>query len=249
MLPGFRFLFAAIVLSISILVFGLGAAALLRAAHEEFANTPGRRAAPEPRFAQPIDAPAPVLAMLRVEPAAVEEKVSDPVPTPAAPAEPAAVAQADKIAALSPGDSTPPETPRPEIPASDTAVQGTNLPAPADTPAPADETRIAAVEQVPPPAEAAVAPAPERAPAQAVTETDIAATKIATLGGPPVAIGADTKAASATSDRGVVKKRSQVRRARERRRLALRARLAKQTAARPSPADALSQPTITTRSR
>ena len=31
MLPGFRFLFAAIVLSTSVLVFGLGAAALLRA--------------------------------------------------------------------------------------------------------------------------------------------------------------------------------------------------------------------------
>ena len=30
MLPGFRFLFAAIVLSISMLIFGLGAAALLR---------------------------------------------------------------------------------------------------------------------------------------------------------------------------------------------------------------------------
>ena len=47
MLPGFRFLFAAIVLSMSILVFGLGAAALLRAAHEEFASTPSWRAAPE----------------------------------------------------------------------------------------------------------------------------------------------------------------------------------------------------------
>ena len=45
MLPGFRFLFAAIVLSMSILVFGLGAAALLRAAHEEFASTPAWRAA------------------------------------------------------------------------------------------------------------------------------------------------------------------------------------------------------------
>ena len=40
MLPGFRFLFAAILLSMSILVFGLGAVALLRAAHEEVASTP-----------------------------------------------------------------------------------------------------------------------------------------------------------------------------------------------------------------
>jgi len=34
MLPGFRFLFAAIVLSMSVLIFGFGAAALLRTAHE-----------------------------------------------------------------------------------------------------------------------------------------------------------------------------------------------------------------------
>ena len=71
MLPGFRFLFAAIVLSMSILVFGLGAAALLRAAHEEFASTPTWQPAPETRFAQSREAsqPAtpPVLAMLRVD--------------------------------------------------------------------------------------------------------------------------------------------------------------------------------------
>ena len=66
MLPGFRFLFAAIVLSISMLIFGLGAAALLRAAHEEFASIPSRRAPPETMFAQRSDA-GPVLAMLRVE--------------------------------------------------------------------------------------------------------------------------------------------------------------------------------------
>src|SRR6202021_1196742 len=64
MLPGFRFLFAAIVLSMSMLVFGLGAAALLRAAHEEFASMPAWRPAPETTFAQKADAPPPVLAML-----------------------------------------------------------------------------------------------------------------------------------------------------------------------------------------
>ena len=52
MLPGFRFLFAAIVLSMSILVFGLGAAALLRAAHEQFASNPSWHAAPEATVAQ-----------------------------------------------------------------------------------------------------------------------------------------------------------------------------------------------------
>ena len=50
MLPGFRFLFAAVVLTTSMLIFGLGVAALLRAAHEEFASIPSRRAPPETVF-------------------------------------------------------------------------------------------------------------------------------------------------------------------------------------------------------
>jgi hypothetical protein len=90
MLPGFRFLFAATVLSMSILVFGLGATALLRAAHEEFASTPSWHASPEPVFAQPAETTGPVLAMLRVEPPATEEKAleaPDQAPTAAAPAE------------------------------------------------------------------------------------------------------------------------------------------------------------------
>jgi len=53
MLPGLRFLFAAIVLSMSVLVFGLGAAALLRAAHEEFVSVPSRHPPPETIFANP----------------------------------------------------------------------------------------------------------------------------------------------------------------------------------------------------
>src|SRR6202007_1894919 len=69
MLPRHRFLFAAVALSISILIFGLGAAALLRAAHEEFASNSSWRAAPEPpMLAQKTDVPPQVLAMLRVEP-------------------------------------------------------------------------------------------------------------------------------------------------------------------------------------
>src|ERR1700709_1323674 len=55
MLPGLRFLFAAIMLSVSLLIFGLGAAALLRAAHEEFASLPSRRPPPETLFAQRDD--------------------------------------------------------------------------------------------------------------------------------------------------------------------------------------------------
>lgn len=77
MLPGFRFLFAAIALSVSILVFGLGAAALLRAAHEEFASNSSWRAAPEQPIVAQLNEPAkPVLALLRFDP---------PHPTPKAP--------------------------------------------------------------------------------------------------------------------------------------------------------------------
>ena len=56
MLPGFRFLFAAIVLTMSVLIFGLGAAALLRASHDQFASLPTLRPLPEPVFAQQIRA-------------------------------------------------------------------------------------------------------------------------------------------------------------------------------------------------
>src|SRR3984893_9748645 len=101
MLPGFRFLFAAIMLALSILIFGLGAAALLRAAHEEVAINPSWRATPETTFAQQPeatrreatrpDAARPVLAMLRVD-APVVEKSSD-VPAAAAPLAPAEPAE------------------------------------------------------------------------------------------------------------------------------------------------------------
>src|SRR3569623_1895093 len=81
MLPGFRFLFAAILLSSSILVFGVGAAALLRSPHEQAVGNPSWRTGPqEQAFAQ---APTPVLAVLRVEPmpAAAAPSLRDEVPT------------------------------------------------------------------------------------------------------------------------------------------------------------------------
>src|ERR1700681_2548548 len=91
MLPGFRFLFAAIVLSMSILVFGLGAAALLRAAHEQFANNPSWHAAPEAMFAQQSEATRPVLATLRIEPPPKAQPAPDNAAA-AVPQEPAASA-------------------------------------------------------------------------------------------------------------------------------------------------------------
>lgn len=67
MLPGLRFLFATIVLAISVLVFGLGAAALLRAAHEDFASLPSWRLAQQPLLAPQFALNPPSLAMLRIE--------------------------------------------------------------------------------------------------------------------------------------------------------------------------------------
>ena len=166
MLPGFRFLFAAIVLSMSILVFGLGAAALLRAAHEEFASNPSWHAAPETMFAQQPEATRPVLAMLRVEPP--EQKAPDNVPAVAAPAEPATIvspaAEPERIAALKPEDSSLSEPAKPEIPVSESPAQSEATPAAAD--APAAETKIAATiaptEEVSPPAKEATALRPSK---------------------------------------------------------------------------------------
>jgi hypothetical protein len=252
MLPGFRFLLAAIVFSMSILVFGLGAAALLRAAHEQFASNPSWRGAPETMFAQRGETSPPVLAMLRVEPAPVVQK-PDNVPATSLPAEPAAVvtalpeqaavsapAESEQITALTPKDSSPPETAKPENPAAENPAPGEAAPAQADAPAPAEQTRIAATEQslpaaneAVPAASGAVAAASEQIGAPASPETDIAATKIATLGGPAVAIETPANAASAKPERDVIKKRQQARRAAQRRRLAARARVAQQPPAGP----------------
>jgi hypothetical protein len=264
MLPGFRFLFAAIVFSMSVLVFGLGAAALLRAAHEEVASNPSWRAAPETRFAQPGEATGPTLAMLRADPPDAEQTASDNAPPVAAPAEPATIVSApaepaasastpvepERMATLNSEDSPPQETAKPEIPAAENSAQGEA------TPAPADETKIAASEQVSSPAQTlalaneAAPAASEQASAAISTDADLASTKIAILGGPPVTIEAPPppKALSAKPDESVIKKRLQARRAAQRRRIALRARVVRQAPAQPA-ANPFSQPTITVRSR
>jgi hypothetical protein len=126
MLPGFRFLFAAIVLCFSILVFGLGAAALLRAAHEEFASKPSWRGTPETMFGQQDEA-RPVLALLQVEPeakVAATDVAKEPVGEPGAPQRqddtPSAVALPEPAAAPSPAPEPQKvaalSTPEPERP-------------------------------------------------------------------------------------------------------------------------------------
>lgn len=214
MLPGFRFLFAAVVLSMSILIFGFGAATLLRTAHEEFANTPSWQPAPETRFAQSQQAPEPatqpVLAMLRVddppkEAASADQPASNDTVTtgaadqPAVAAEPAS--QPDEIAALQPPDSTPPETVKPEAPTSEAPVTDSTpkaeaAPAPADATVTPDATELAATEPTPAPVSEAgptvpteaVAAAPEQPDAPSSATTSAISTRIATLGGPPVTI-------------------------------------------------------------
>ena len=246
MLPGFRFLFAAIMLSLSILIFGLGAAALLRAAHEEVASNPSWRATPETTFAQQPeatrpdaarpDAARPVLAMLRVN-APVVEKSSD-VPAAAAPFAPteqaaplSTPAEPEGIAALKPEDSSLPEPAKPEIPVSESPAKSKAEPALANPPAAADEIRIAAATtEAAPPANEAARAASGQTSAAASPDPDLASTKIATLNGPPVTIEAQSpgKAAGAKPDTGAIQKRLQARRAAQRRRMAARVRLARQ---------------------
>ncbi len=215
MLPGFRFLFAAIVLSVSIAVFGFGAAALFRSAHEEFANAPAWRPAPETRFAQ-ADTPAPptappVLAMLRVDdPAKEAPKETLKVEPPAATTEPTkqvltTPADPEQAAAPQPADPAPTALPTPDVqvavaPAAEAEVPASPAPAPANpaptppaqveaAPAPAvsDEIKTAAVE----PGLAPLSDDPSAWPPETfdpAPDKSAISTRIATLGGPPVLI-------------------------------------------------------------
>lgn len=206
MLPGLRFLFAAIVLAISLLVFGLGAAA-----------------PPEPQFAQQPEAP-PVLAMVRVDQPAADKTTTDvPVPLsspepavsePAAPAEAPPAAEPEKLAAVKADDAPPPASPKAEPPAVETPAPARSAevapPPPTPDPSPASQPTPAASEVAPAAAEPKVAamadppaatsePAPT-APAPAMVapepapppspEATAAATRIATLGGPEVVVEA-----------------------------------------------------------
>jgi hypothetical protein len=228
MLPGFRFLCAAIVLSISLLIFGLGAAALLRAAHEEFASIPSRRPPPEVMFVQREDA-APTLAMLRAEPSVVDEKAAEPppiadpvqdqpaiIPAPTKVEKP--VAEPDKVAALD--TATPVENAQPsEPPTSEAAAPESPIPAEtqAQADAPSAETKLAAIaEMTPRPSNESAATMPDQAAAPIDEGTRIAETIIATLGGPPVTIGTRTPSKIAPA----VKKHAQARRIVKRRRIA-----------------------------
>jgi len=202
MLPGFRFLFAAVVLSMSTLTFGIGAAALLRSAHEKFVSLPTRTQ--KQVFALQVDAARPMLAMLVVDAPAPDQKGSaqsavtnaplaarseeQPPEVASTSAEPSGIsAEPDQVVALtavvpSEEKSRPSETPKPGVNSIDTPPQAdllatADMPSPATPAAPApsmaNDSAVAALEQASAPTEDAAS---------------LASTNIATLGGPPATI-------------------------------------------------------------
>jgi hypothetical protein len=260
MLPGFRFLFAAIMLSMSLLIFALGAAALLRSAHEEFASNPSWRATPEVTFAQSGDATPPVLAALRLElPAAAK---SQGALSGAASAEDAAAREAptgasEQVAAAKLEESLPGEAEKMQNTNSEGSPGenvATSEAAPASAPAPAATEPIQAVARVAAAATIPVTPGDDSPVAvrgdPIATQLELvdtgAAAKIATLGGPPVDIEetppkakADTKADTAKpdpsqADQDAAKKKAEAKRAENRRKIAAaRAKQAAQQALQP----------------
>ncbi|MCS3727007.1 hypothetical protein [Bradyrhizobium betae] len=213
MLPGFRFLFAAILLSTSILVFGLGAAALLRASHEQYVSNPSWRNGPQEQvFAQAPEPALPVLAALRAEPDVAEPapSVRDLVPTIGLPAsDPEPVAAATTETAAQPQVA---EAPSPTAePAKSDSTTDAAAPAPADTLTPADttasipEARPASTEMT----AAAASSAPDTSPAKFAALNDPATTA---WKDPPAKAKADisTPDAKATKRKAKAKKRHRI---------------------------------------
>jgi hypothetical protein len=188
MLPGLRFLFVAIVLSTSALIFGLGAAALLRSAHEEFSNLPSRRAPPETVFAQPVEASRPTLAVLQVNtPVTAQKDIAPPAapnePNPAPALEqpsPMASPEPDRTAAEPDSVATPVATAPPE---EKSEASEKSADEPSETPAPAEK---------PAHADIAAQPLDPQAPETQTTEPRAAATAATTA--PATATSAPTSA-------------------------------------------------------
>ncbi len=198
MLPGIRFLCAAVILAVSLVIFGMGAAALLRSAHEEFASLPNRRSPPAPVFSQQPES-APSLAMLRVEPRVTEvvEPVSATAVEASAPVPPVGLTEAETtkpapetIAAAAPASTVTLETPVVET-------------APVKPGEPATVIAVVASTETSEPAPAApqAAPTPETTasislptatimelPTATLTAEDakLSSSKVAVLGGPMI---------------------------------------------------------------
>lgn len=250
MLPGLRFLFAAIVLSISMLVFGLGAAALLRAAREDLASIPSRRAPPETMFAQRGQA-EPTLALVRIEAPEPDRKAAVPPQSDDVQDLPAIVSTAaeaekptiepDQAAALDTEkliENSPPSDAAATEPAAVAVPIETETPAAQadDTASPAAAIKIAAIAEIAPEAPEQNATAKPDQPNTPIDDsTRIAETRIATVGSLPVTIETPSRIAPAA-----VKKSAQARRVVKRHRIAQRARPTQRAAQRP--ADPFAQP-------
>ena len=135
MLPGFRSLFVAVTLAISMLIFGLGAAALLRATHEEFASLP-LKPIPEVMFGSK-EAEQPTLAVLQVD------------TPPAAEAATPESNQADAQHTVTPLSDAQPETAADVPPATDAPSASADTDEPAASP-PQSEPVPAIADTTPP---------------------------------------------------------------------------------------------------
>lgn len=230
MLPGFRFLLAAILLSTSILVFGLGAAALLRATHEQYVSNPSWRNGPQEKvFAQASEPAQPVLAVLRTEPEVAVDRtpsLRDQVPTIGLPE-----TEPEQMAALTTQTDAQPQVIAPSADAASaeparaetTAETKIERPteaaaAPADTLTPADTTAsipeagpaVAAASSEPAPVDPGAAIDPR--PAMAAAAVDVATSRLAALNdaaataskAPP----AKAKSDSATPDSKATKRKA-----------------------------------------
>jgi hypothetical protein len=218
MLPGLRFLFVAVVLSVSMLIFGLGAAALLRSAHEEFANLPTRRAQPDTVFAQQTEANRPMLGILRVDPPVTpvdppvaehngSNRPADPdVPNAAPPqgqTSPVTAAEPDRAAAEP--DRAPPEPDRqaaltPAAPSeekSGSANKSASSDKSPEPPAQIETTARIEMPAPPPEGNAPEAPKPETQPAVIPEATSSAAVGATAPASEPAAA---PTAAAPTSD-------------------------------------------------
>jgi hypothetical protein len=251
MLPSLRFLLAAILLSISILVFGLGAAALLRAAHEEFASNPSWRATRQTRFAQLEETDRPTLAMLHIESQADTAKMTDapsamslgaattPSTAPAVAEPPATEAERPSAATTSP----PPETADVQAPPPDAPPPGDSAPVAATTDGPvvAEEVKTAATEEASPPQSIpspvnAEATREERSNAPPATEIVAPLTRLTSQGDQTVTVAEPAKI-DAKPEHGATKPHPAAQHAKAKaRRISARARPAQQQAAAVQPA-------------
>ena len=218
MLPGFRILFALVVLSFAILIFGFGALALLRTAHQSLANQPAwqqdwrtpveiANARRDDRQTAPSDTQT--LALLRVEPTAAQ---SDTPPTRPRIQDERDDKPVDATADVSAPPPPAPVTPAPVADTNDGETRVTAA-APAETGTPgektADETTsvpsIDDAKKVAPPGEApkladTANPPDDPSVTPAPTGSDTSAAPAKTREGEPTHETSDAAASRPTSD-------------------------------------------------